>query len=142
MNKHTDQSGRKKNGPAPTTAPQFTTPLPKSPPGDCFSCHAVDNPDLASEELLLEAYAPEVPASLRRRLALCFRDLRELHAAGVLSCTLRMCVSILQALESIFDVRPTSTAFDLQRHAHFISPSNTHTNAHPQTPTPSARPSR
>lgn len=54
--------------------------------GDCFSAHAIDNPDLPSEELLLEAYAPAVPASLRRRLALCFRDLRELHASGVLSC--------------------------------------------------------
>ena len=54
--------------------------------GDCFSAHAVQNPDVASEELLLKAYAPGVPASLRRRLALCFRDLRELHAAGVLSC--------------------------------------------------------
>lgn len=70
--------------------------------GDVFSCHAIDNPDLASEEQLLASYAPNVPASIRRRLALCFADLRELHQSGMLSYpySIREAVALIKHIEA------------------------------------------
>jgi MoxR-like ATPase len=53
--------------------------------GDCFACHAVDNPDLASEVALLRAYAPSLPQATLDQLARAFAALRRLNADGSLS---------------------------------------------------------
>ena len=52
--------------------------------GDCFACHAVQNPDQQSEIVLLQSYAPEVPEALLRMLTSAFRELRESVDAGKL----------------------------------------------------------
>ena len=52
--------------------------------GDCFACHAVQNPDQQSEIALLQSYAPDVPEALLRMLTSAFRELRESVDAGKL----------------------------------------------------------
>ncbi|KNC80060.1 hypothetical protein SARC_07569 [Sphaeroforma arctica JP610] len=44
--------------------------------GDVFSCHVVDNPDKASETLLLQSYAPNVPKHMVSRLVEAFDEVR------------------------------------------------------------------
>lgn len=53
--------------------------------GDLFSCHAIDNPDVASEMALLRAYAPSVPTETLSRLTRAFSHLRQLVDEGHLS---------------------------------------------------------
>ncbi|KAI9253809.1 AAA domain-containing protein [Phascolomyces articulosus] len=53
--------------------------------GDVFSCHAVDNPDKASEMYLLRKYAPDVPEDMLEKLSSAFTDLRKLVDEGLIS---------------------------------------------------------
>ncbi len=53
--------------------------------GNIFACHAVDNPDLGAELLMLAQYGPRVDPSVLRRLALAFDELRRLNTEGVLA---------------------------------------------------------
>ena len=53
--------------------------------GDCFACHAVQNPDQASEIVLLKKYAPDVPDDLLRMLTSAFRELREAVDSGLIT---------------------------------------------------------
>ena len=50
--------------------------------GDCFSAHAVSNPDLKSEKLLLKSYAPKTSDAIIDKLASSFADLRKLSDSG------------------------------------------------------------
>ena len=69
--------------------------------GDAFAGIVVDNPDVASEEALLEALAPSRPADERRRLACAFAELRARHDAGALSYpfSMRECAAVARHLE-------------------------------------------
>ncbi|CAE7221629.1 Vwa8 [Symbiodinium sp. CCMP2592] len=53
--------------------------------GDVFSCHVVDNPDIASEVELLKSVGPDVPKNQIIQLSLLFAELRELVASGQLA---------------------------------------------------------
>ncbi|CAO3686219.1 unnamed protein product [Umbelopsis ramanniana] len=53
--------------------------------GDVFSCHAVDNPDMASEMYLLKKYGPNVPEDLLEKMSAAFTDLRKLVDEGLIS---------------------------------------------------------
>ena len=53
--------------------------------GDNFSCHAVTNPDMASERRLLAQLAPELSDDLILRLVAAFQDLRHAYDAGLLT---------------------------------------------------------
>eukprot|EP00439_Symbiodinium_sp_Y106_P066358 s1106_g10.t2 len=53
--------------------------------GDVFSCHVVDNPDIASEVELLKSVGPDVPKNRIIQLSLLFAELRELVASGQLA---------------------------------------------------------
>ena len=53
--------------------------------GDCFACFAVQNPDQASEMLLLRNYAPGVSGDLLHMLTSAFRELREAVDAGLIT---------------------------------------------------------
>ncbi|CAG8505992.1 1372_t:CDS:10 [Ambispora gerdemannii] len=53
--------------------------------GDVFSCHAVDNPDPASEMYLLLKYAPDISQELLLKLTAAFSDLRRLVDEGLIS---------------------------------------------------------
>ncbi|KAI7849218.1 AAA domain-containing protein [Circinella umbellata] len=53
--------------------------------GDVFSCHAVDNPDKASEMYLLREYGPDVPEDMLEKLSSAFTDLRKLVDEGLIS---------------------------------------------------------
>ena len=53
--------------------------------GDVFACHAIDNPDQASEISLLRAYAKDVPATTIRQLTAAMVDLRRLNDDGLLA---------------------------------------------------------
>ena len=53
--------------------------------GDVFSCHVVENPDPQSQELLLQAYGPNVATSTVQALVRVFDRLRVLNETGVLS---------------------------------------------------------
>ncbi|CAG8510049.1 14562_t:CDS:10, partial [Ambispora leptoticha] len=53
--------------------------------GDVFSCHAVDNPDPASEMYLLRKYAPDISEDLLLKLTAAFSDLRRLVDEGLIS---------------------------------------------------------
>eukprot|EP00913_Durusdinium_trenchii_P006748 g6344.t1 len=53
--------------------------------GDCFACHAIQNPDETSEVAMLRSYAPSVPLDLLRLLSSCFGELRQMVEAGKLS---------------------------------------------------------
>lgn len=53
--------------------------------GDCFSCHAIDNPDTASELALLQSYGPDVNSDILQRLTRLFNDLRQSVDEGQLS---------------------------------------------------------
>ena len=53
--------------------------------GDNFSCHAVSNPDMASERILLSQLAPELSEDLLLRLVAAFHDLRHAHETGALT---------------------------------------------------------
>ena len=51
--------------------------------GDCFACHAIQNPDETSEVQLLQHYAPTVAHDVLRLLSQAFGELRQLVEAGV-----------------------------------------------------------
>ena len=53
--------------------------------GDAFACHAVSNPDQASEMLLLRQYSPTLPQTLLEMLTGAFKDLRALTDSGKLT---------------------------------------------------------
>jgi von Willebrand factor A domain-containing protein 8 len=53
--------------------------------GDAFACHAVHNPDQASEIALLQKYAPTLPLRLLQLLTGAFAELRQLTDQGKLS---------------------------------------------------------
>jgi len=50
--------------------------------GDVFSCHAIDNPGLESELALLRDVGQDVPHEWLAKLALLFRELREMADGG------------------------------------------------------------
>eukprot|EP01047_Picozoa_sp_COSAG01_P017996 COSAG01_NODE_965_length_12401_cov_3.496098_9_plen_373_part_00 len=52
--------------------------------GDVFGCHAIDNPDQASEIALLRSYAPNVHVATITRLTAAFMDLRKMTDEGQL----------------------------------------------------------
>ena len=45
--------------------------------GDVFSCHVVDNPDIASEVALLRSVGPDVPKDKVLQLSVLFAELRD-----------------------------------------------------------------
>ncbi|KAI0772733.1 AAA domain-containing protein [Trametes elegans] len=53
--------------------------------GDNFSCHAVTNPDMASERRLLSQLAPQLSEDLILRLVAAFHDLRKAYEGGTLT---------------------------------------------------------
>lgn len=53
--------------------------------GDVFSCHVVDNPNMASELALLTAYGPNVHQENLERLAALFAELRNMADLGKLT---------------------------------------------------------
>ena len=53
--------------------------------GDAFAALAISNPDIGSEEALLQAVAPDRPQTERRRLACAFAELRARSEAGALA---------------------------------------------------------
>ncbi|GMH53310.1 hypothetical protein TrRE_jg2991, partial [Triparma retinervis] len=50
--------------------------------GDCFNSHVIPNPDLSSEVMLLESYAPGADPLVIRKLAGAFGELRDLADKG------------------------------------------------------------
>ena len=53
--------------------------------GDNFCCHAVTNPDMASERKLLSQLAPQLSEDMILRLVAAFHDLRRAYEAGTLT---------------------------------------------------------
>lgn len=53
--------------------------------GDVFSCHVVDNPDIASEVALLRSVGPDVPKDKVLQLSVLFAELREMVESGQLA---------------------------------------------------------
>ncbi|KAL4221611.1 von Willebrand factor A domain-containing protein 8 [Mactra antiquata] len=53
--------------------------------GDIFSCHAIDNPDKASEMAMLHQYGPDVPEAILEKLVLAFGELRDMADQGLIS---------------------------------------------------------
>lgn len=53
--------------------------------GDCFSVHAVDNPDFESEMSMVSQYGPDVPQKILQKLVSAFSDLREMADEGRIS---------------------------------------------------------
>ena len=53
--------------------------------GDIFTSHVIDNPDVDSELVLLQAYAPNVDREILKRLCSAFRELRVLVDQGTLA---------------------------------------------------------
>ncbi|KAK3267900.1 hypothetical protein CYMTET_23568 [Cymbomonas tetramitiformis] len=70
--------------------------------GDSFACHAVDNPDLASETQLLRSFAPNTPLPIVQALAAVFARLREMADEGVLSYpySTREAVAVVRHVEA------------------------------------------
>lgn len=54
-------------------------------PGDIFSAHAVNNPDIESEMDMLRKYGPDVPEDILRKLVLAFSELRDLADQGLIT---------------------------------------------------------
>jgi hypothetical protein len=50
--------------------------------GDCFAAHVVPNPDLESEVILLQSYAPSINEVLLRRISASFDELRKQFERG------------------------------------------------------------
>ncbi|KAI0752632.1 AAA domain-containing protein [Daedaleopsis nitida] len=53
--------------------------------GDNFCCHAVTNPDMASERKLVSQLAPQLSEDIILRLVAAFHDLRRLYESGTLT---------------------------------------------------------
>ena len=53
--------------------------------GDNFCCHAVTNPDMASERKLLSQLAPQLSEDMILRLVAAFHDLRRAYESGNLT---------------------------------------------------------
>eukprot|EP00127_Corallochytrium_limacisporum_P004995 Clim_evm18s196 gene=Clim_evmTU18s196 len=73
--------------------------------GDIFSCHAVDNPDLASEISMLKKYGPNVPTHILEKLSLAFDDLRKMVDEGSLQYpySTRELVNVVRHLQEFPD---------------------------------------
>uniref|UniRef100_H2YJE0 VWFA domain-containing protein n=1 Tax=Ciona savignyi TaxID=51511 RepID=H2YJE0_CIOSA len=69
--------------------------------GDVFSCHAVDNPSVASELDMLRQYGANVPESSLKKLVAAFGELRDLADRGLISYpySTREVVNIVKHLE-------------------------------------------
>ncbi|CAE7558420.1 unnamed protein product [Symbiodinium sp. CCMP2456] len=87
--------------------------------GDCFACHAVQNPDQVSEVAMLQSYAPQVPVALLEMLSASFSELRQMVEDGKLSYpySTRELVNIVRHLavypdDSIDSVMENVFAFD------------------------------
>ncbi|XP_039291605.1 von Willebrand factor A domain-containing protein 8-like [Nilaparvata lugens] len=70
--------------------------------GDLFSCHAVDNPTIDSEALLLARYGPNVDKALILRLVKAFSKLRKLADEGMVAYpySTREVVNIVKHLQA------------------------------------------
>ena len=53
--------------------------------GDVFSTHVINNPDLASERELVQAYAPSLSPVIVESLTAAFSELRKLNDEGLLA---------------------------------------------------------
>ncbi len=53
--------------------------------GDVFACHAIDNPDAASEIHLMREYGPSIPMDVLQKLVAAFDELRNLSDEGKLA---------------------------------------------------------
>ncbi|EPT01986.1 hypothetical protein FOMPIDRAFT_1119374 [Fomitopsis schrenkii] len=73
--------------------------------GDNFSCHAVTNPDLNSERILLSQLAPDLPQDTITRLVGAFQDLRKAYEAGTLTYpySLRELINIVRHMQTYAD---------------------------------------
>jgi len=73
--------------------------------GDVFSCHVVDNPNVASEMALLKSCGPSVRQGHLEKLALLFSELREMADAGHIAYpySTRELVKIVRHLEAFPD---------------------------------------
>jgi hypothetical protein len=69
--------------------------------GEAFAALAMHNPNIASEERLLEKTAPSLPEGTRSRLARAFAELRVRSDTGALSYpfSMRECLSVARHLE-------------------------------------------
>lgn len=88
--------------------------------GDCFACHAIQNPDEESEVAMLQSYAPDVPLELLHLLSSSFTELRGLVEAGKLSYpySTRELVNLVRHLQqfpedSLAEVMENVFAFDV-----------------------------
>ena len=97
--------------------------------GDAFAPLVVDNPDVASEERLLEALAPSRPADERRRLACAFAELRGRHEGGALAYpfSMRECASVAAHLEAYGGDDPDAFAAALANVGRGVRPSTERT---------------
>ncbi|KAH7915875.1 AAA domain-containing protein [Hygrophoropsis aurantiaca] len=70
--------------------------------GDNFSCHAISNPDQASERKLLSQLAPEIDEDILLRLVGAFQDLRQGYDSGTLTYpySLRELINLVRHMQS------------------------------------------
>jgi von Willebrand factor A domain-containing protein 8 len=70
--------------------------------GDIFSVQVIENLDLSSEITLLNAYGPNVPMDVIRRIALAFQDLRSMYENHELSYpySAREAVSVVKHIQN------------------------------------------
>ena len=70
--------------------------------GDVFACHAIENPDSASEYALLRSYGPHVTQDVLFRLIALFNELRSMVDQGLLlyPFSTRELVNIVKHLEA------------------------------------------
>ncbi|KAH8102169.1 AAA domain-containing protein [Cristinia sonorae] len=73
--------------------------------GDNFSCHAVTNPDMASERKLLSQLAPELDSDMILRLVAAFQDLRVAYETGSLTYpySLRELINVVRHIKAFPD---------------------------------------
>lgn len=87
--------------------------------GDIFASHVIDNPDVDSELMLLQSYAPSVDRQVLEKLCAAFRELRTLVDQGVLAYpySTREAVAVAKHLEKfpqdgVISVLENILAFD------------------------------
>lgn len=70
--------------------------------GDIFSVQVIENLDLSSEISLLNAYGPDVSTDIIRRIALAFKDLRQMYENHELSYpySAREAVSVIKHIQN------------------------------------------
>lgn len=83
--------------------------------GDVFACHAIENPDPASEFALLRSYGPHVTADVLNRLISLFNELRGMVDQGLLlyPFSTRELVNIVKHLEACVPLTPLSLVLQL-----------------------------